>query len=212
METRNKPMDYTTLPTTDVLQKTMDALKSRGINPELVQTKEEALARLQILIPDGVTLMTGASVTLQQIDFEALLISGKHPWKNLKDQILAEKDPQMQRTLRKQGILADYFLGSVNALAQTGELVNASATGSQLPAYAYSSDHVIWVAGAQKIVPTLEDAIRRVRDYVVPLEDKHMKSMGAPGTTLGKILIFERESPFLKRSLTLLLVNEVLGF
>jgi len=109
-------MDYTTLPTTDVLQKTMDALKSRGINPELVQTKEEALARLQILIPDGVTLMTGASVTLQQIDFEALLISGKHPWKNLKDQILAEKDPQMQRTLRKQGILADYFLGSVKRL------------------------------------------------------------------------------------------------
>ena len=212
METRNNSMDYTVLPSNDVLQKTIDALKERSIIPELVQTKEEALTRLQTLIPAGVTLMTGASVTLQQIGFEQLLISGKHPWKNLKDQIMAEKDPKVLRTLRKQSTLADYFIGSVNAIAQTGELVNASATGSQLPAYAYSGDHVVWVVGAQKIVPTLEDAIRRVRDYVVPLEDQHMKSMLAIGTTLGKILIFERESPFQKRSLTLLLVNEVLGF
>jgi hypothetical protein len=53
-------------------------------------------------------------------------------------------------------LLEDTPLVRVNALAGTGEPVFAN--GSQLPAYAYSSRHVIWVAGTQKIIPTLEDA------------------------------------------------------
>ncbi len=105
------------------------------------------------------------------------------------------------------------FLGSVNAIAETGELVFASATGSQLAPYAYSSRNIIWVAGAQKITPTLDEALRRVRDYVLPLEDQRQKSVGnAAGSFIGRILIFEREPAYLRRSLTLILVNEALGF
>jgi LUD domain len=115
--------------------------------------------------------------------------------------------------MRMQGTLAEYFLGSVNAIAETGELVFASATGSQLPAYAYSSRNVIWVAGAQKIAPTLEDALRRIREYVLPMEDQRQKGSGnKSGSFIGRILIFEREPAYLRRNLVLILVNEVLGF
>ena len=120
--------------------------------------------------------MTGASMTLTQIGLDELLISGKHPWHNRKADITAENDPARRSALRKQSTLADYFLGSVHAIAETGELVVASATGSQLASYAFASSHVIWVAGAQKIAPSLEDAVRRVREYVLPLEDRRMKS------------------------------------
>jgi L-lactate utilization protein LutC len=207
-------MNYNSLPTPDRLQKTMQAIRTRGVTVTLVETKESALTQLQALIPAGVTVMTGASVTLQQIGFEALLIGGKHPWRNFKDAILAEKDPAIQTALRKQGTLTDYFLCSVNAIAETGEIIIASATGSQLPAYAFSSSHVIWVAGAQKIVPTMEAAFQRVRDYVLPLEDQHMKQLhgNEAGSFIGKLLIFEREAPYLHRNVSLLLVNEVLGF
>ena len=206
-------MDYAALPTPDRIQRALEAVKRRGINAELVETKEAALARLQELIPAEAVVMTGGSVTLQQIGFEALLIRGQHPWRNFKADLLAEKDPAKQSALRRQGTLAEFYLGSVNAIAETGELVFASGTGSQLPAYAYSSRNVIWVAGAQKITPTLDDALRRVREYVLPLEDQRQKSVGnKTGSYIGRILIFEYEPAFLRRNLTLILVDQVLGF
>jgi L-lactate utilization protein LutC len=207
-------MNYNSLPAADRLQKTIDAVQARGITVTLLETKEAALAKLQTMIPAGATVMTGGSVTLQQIGFEALLIGKKHPWRNLKDEILAEKDPIRQAILRKQGTLADYFLASVHAIAETGEILIASATGSQLPAYAFSSNNVIWVAGAQKITPTVETAFQRVREYVLPLEDRHTKQLygNEAGSFIGKLLIFEREAPNLHRTVNLLLVNEVLGF
>jgi len=207
-------MNYNTLPNPDHLQKTIEAIRTRGVTVTLVETKESALTQLQALIPAGATVMTGASITLQQIGFVALLKGGKHPWRNFKDEVLAEKDPARQAALRKQGTLADYFLGSVHAIAETGEIIIASATGSQLPAYAFSSSNVIWVAGAQKITPTVETAFWRVRDYVLPLEDQHMKQLygNEVGSFIGKLLIFEREAPYLHRNVNLLLVTEVLGF
>jgi hypothetical protein len=206
-------MEYATLPPLEHIQATLRAVKERGIKAELVDTKADALARVQALIPPGAVVMTAASVTLQQIGFEALLISGNHPWRNFKADLLAEKDPAKQMTMRRQGTLAEYYLGSVNAIAETGELVFASGSGSQLPAYAYTSRNVIWVAGAQKITPTLEDAIRRVREYVLPLEDRRMKSIGnAAGSRINRILILENEPVYLRRNLTLILVNQVLGF
>jgi hypothetical protein len=201
------------LPASDHLQRTMESVKTRGITVELVETKEAALARLQTLIPAGAVVMTGGSETLTQIGFNALLISGSHPWRNFKADLLAEKDPAKQSAMRLQGTLAEYFLGSVNAIAETGELVFASATGSQLPAYAFSSRNVIWVAGVQKITPTLNEALRRVREYVLPMEDQRQKNAGNKGGSfIGRILIFEREPAYLRRNLVLILVNEVLGF
>lgn len=206
-------MSTITLPAPERLQRTMEAVKARGISVELVETKEAALARLQTLIPAGAVVMTGGSVTLTQIGFNDLLITGNHPWRNFKADLLAEKDPVKQSAMRLQGTLAEYYLGSVNAIAETGELVFASATGSQLPAYAFSSRNVIWVAGTQKITPTLENALRRVREYVLPMEDQRQKSVGnQSGSFIGRILIFEREPAYLRRNLVLILVNEVLGF
>ena len=207
-------MDYNTLPPLERLQKAITAIQARGVSVALVETKEAALAQLQTLIPVGATVMTGASVTLQQIGFEALLMEGKHPWRYLKARINTENDPVKRAVLRKQATLADYYLSSVHAIAETGEILIASATGSQLPAYAFSSSNVIWVAGAQKVTPSLEAAFHRLRDYVLPLEDQHMKQLYGKESRsfIGKILVFEREAPYLHRKVHLLLVNQVLGF
>lgn len=206
-------MDYDTLPAPERVQRTVEAVIGRGIHAELVETKEAALDRVRDLIPPGCVVMTGSSVTLQQIGFEDILISGDHPWRNFKADLLAEKDPAKQSAMRRQGTLAEFFLGSVNALAETGELVFASGSGSQLPAYAYTSRNVIWVAGTQKITPTLDDALQRVRDYVLHLEDQRQKSLGnKAGSRINRILIIEGEPAYLRRNLRLILVNQVLGF
>ena len=205
-------MNYDILPTPETLEKTVEAVRERGINVIVVDTKAEALAKIKELIPNGAPVMTGGSTTLAQIGLNDVLVSGNHPWKNLKSEILAEKDPIKQTFLRKQSILSDYYLGSVQAITESGEMVIASGTGSQLPAFAFSSSNVIFVAGTQKIAENLDQALKRLRSYVVPLEDQRMKTIGAPGAMLGKIMIFEREAAFLKRKVTLILVNEVLGF
>ena len=204
-------MRYDTLASKDAVKKTMEAVKPRGINPEFVNTKEDALKRLKELIPSGEEINMGTSTTLNEIGFIDLLKSGKHPWKNWKDMILEEEDEAKQMELRRKSVISKYFLGSVHAVAETGEIVIASGSGSQLPAYIYTSNNVIWVAGIQKIVPTLNDAIKRVREYSLPMEDARMKREGYSGSTIGKLLIFEREiNP--ARKMTLILVNEKLGF
>lgn len=204
-------MKYDTLASKDTVEKTMKALKPRGINTEFVNKKEDALNRLKKLIPPGAEVMTGGSTTLDQIGFTGILKSGKHPWKNLKDAILSEKDPAKQTELRKKSVTSEYFLGSVHAVTEAGEILIANATGSALPSNSFSSDNVIWVVGTQKVVPDLEDGFRRIREYCVPLEDKRMKSIGYAGTTIGKILLFAREINE-NRKVTLIFVNEKLGF
>ncbi len=204
-------MKYDTLASKGTVEKTMKALKPRGINPEFVNTKEDALNRLKQLIPPGVEVMTAGSTTLDQIGFTDLLISGKHPWKNLKNEILAEKDPVKQNWLRKKSVTADYMIGSVHAVVETGEVLVVNATGSSIPSFSFSSDNVIWVVGTQKIVPTVEEGFKRLREYCFPLEDKRMKSIGYPGSALGKFLLFEKETNP-NRKLTLIFVNEKLGF
>jgi hypothetical protein len=206
-------MAYDTLPAPETIQRAVESVNARGIHAELVETAGAALERVKALIPPEAVVMTGGSVTLKEIGLEDLLIRGDHPWRNFKADLLAEKDPVKQSALRRQGTLAEYYLGSVNALAETGELVFASGSGSQLPAYAYTSRNVIWVAGAQKIAPTLDDALRRVREHVLPLEDQRQKSLGnKAGSRINRILIIEGEPAYLRRNLTLILVNQVLGF
>jgi hypothetical protein len=199
------------LPDEVVVRKTIEALKSRGVHVEFLDNKEDALKRLTEFIPAGVDVMVGSSTTLNEIGFVDLLKSGKHQWNNLKDKIVSEKDPQKQAELRKKSILANYFLGSVQAVTQSGEVITASNTGSQLAPYAFSSNNVVWVVGTQKIVLNLEEGLRRVHEYCLPLEDQRLKQAGFKGCEIGKILISEKETlPF--RNVTLFFVNEKLGF
>ena len=194
-----------------VIKKTIEVLESRGVHVEFLSSKDIALKRLIEFIPPGVDIMTASSTTLNEIGFIELLKSGKHPWNNLKDKIVSEKDPQKQAELRKKSSLANYFLGSVHAVSQSGEVITASNTGSQLAPYAFSSSNVVWIVGTQKIVSSLEEGLRRVREHCLPLEDARMKQAGFKGCSIGKILIFERETlPF--RKVALFFVNEKLGF
>ena len=61
-------------------------------------------------------------------------------------------------------------MGSVAAVTETGSLVVASASGAQLPGYAGGAGHAIWIVGAQKVVPDLSTALRRIEAHCLPLE------------------------------------------
>lgn len=205
-------MKYDTIPNADIISKTTQALRERGVEVFVASDRTEALSKVKELIPRGASVNNGSSTTLNEIGFVDYLKSDTHGWNNLHAAVLAEKDPAKQTQLRKETVFAEYYLGSVHALAETGEMMIASASGSQLPSIVFTSPNLIFVLGAQKITPTYEDAMKRLREYVVPLEDKRMKDAGMGGTVLAKILTFEREPEFMGRKVRVILVKEKLGF
>lgn len=205
-------MTYTTLATKDSITKTVDNLREHNVEAIVVGNKAEALAKIQELIPEGASVMNGTSVTLEQIGYIDYLKSGKHPWKNVHADVLAEQDPVKKGVLRKQATLSDYYLGSVHALAETGEFIIASNTGSQLPHVVFTSPNLIFVVSTKKIVPTLVEGMKRLEEYVVPLENTHMQELYGVETALSKIVIFKRENPNAGRKVRMILVEESLGF
>jgi len=204
--------NFETLASAESISTVEKALTSNGFLPETVATGVEALARIKELIPKGVSVMNGASRTLEEIGFIDYLTNSGHGWNNLHDSILAEKDPTKQMELRKYSVVSDFYLGSVHAIAETGELVVASASGSQFPHLAFTSPNLILVVGTHKIVATLADAHKRIAEYVFLLEDERIKSMGYPGSLLGKEIILHKEHPMMGRKVHVILVNQKLGF
>ena len=206
-------MDYSSLAPRPRIDATIAALTARGVAAEYAATRADALARIQAVIPAGATVSTGASLTLREIGFEELFAAGRHPWKNLKAEFLAEKDPGRQAQLRRQSVLADWYLGSAHAVTETGEIAWASMTGSQLAPYAYAASNTLWVVGAQKIVPDAASALDRIRTYILPHENERQLAStgGKMGSMIGKILLFEREAAFLKRKLVMIIVGERVG-
>lgn len=205
-------MDWTKLASEKSIQETIKTLSEHGTEAIVVNSSKEALEKIKEFIPKGASIMNGSSRTLEEIGFIDYLKSGKHGWKNLHEEILMEKDSAKQDLLRKQAVLSDFYLGSVHAIAETGQFVIASNSGSQLPHIVFTSPNLIFVIGTQKITPNLDSALARVREYVYPLEDQRMKETGASGSAISKLLIFEKEPDFLERKVRIIFVKEKLGF
>lgn len=205
-------MEYDKLATKEMVEETIKNLAANNVEGIFVENGAAALEKIKELIPTGVSVMNGASKTLEQIGFVDYLKDGKHGWNNLHEGILAETDPVKKAILRRQAVLSDYYLGSVHALSQTGEFLIASNTGSQLPHVVYTSPNLIFVVGAQKMVPVVDETFKRLQEYVIPLEDNNMMQKYQVHTFPSKVLLFKREFAGMGRKVRMIIVGEELGF
>jgi hypothetical protein len=203
-------MDFSKTASVDTINNVIKKLEARNLSAVLAKDKSDALSKITDMIPDGSSLLEASSTTLKEIGFDDYLTVNPKKWDILKNRIQAESDEVKRADLRRQLTYADYTIGSIHALTKEGEVIFASASGSQVPGYVYTARHVIWVVGAQKIVNSVEDGIKRIREYVFPKEDARMKSIGAPGSNIAKIILFYKE--MIPGRVTLVLVNEQLGF
>ena len=113
------------------------------------------------------------------------------------------------REMRKLVAAPDFEIGSVHALTEEGQLVEASATGSQMGPYSASSGHLILVVGSQKIVPDLDTALQRIKEHVMPYEDARLREQMGVGTKIARILIIERD--YVPGHTTVILVKQPVG-
>ena len=191
------------------LERAAAALTAHGFTVEILDVAAAARARINDLIPEGASVFTGASETLRLsgID-EDINASGRYDAIRARGQTM-DRATQLAEIWRLIST-PDVIVGSVHAVTETGSLVIASASGSQLPGYAGGSRRAIWVVGAQKVVPDLSTALRRVEEHCLPLEsDRAMKVYGTP-SAINRLLILNAElEP--GRGIVLLL-REAIGF
>ena len=195
--------------TADSISRTIAALAKRNVEAVLVESREAALAKLRELVPEGSEVYVNTSETLDTIGYTEYM-HGNDRYVNLHDQMMAQADPAEQREFRRKTTIADYFVGSVQAIAETGEIVVASGSGSQIGAYAYGAKRLILVAGTQKICPTLAEAEARTRGFTLERHDRWLEGRGAAPTPIGKYLVMEHE-PMVGR-ISMILIPESLGW
>ena len=200
---------YDQLPDDVTIARTAAALTANGITAHVVADGGSALAKLQELLPASAQVMTMTSLTLDTIG-AAAAINESGRYDSVRAKLTAMDRKTQGREMQLLGAAPEGAVGSVHAVTEDGHVLIASASGSQLPAYAYGASHVIWVVGAQKIVPTLEAGMRRIHEYVFPLEDARALKAYGVHSGLNKVLTLNREAT--PGRLTIILVKEKLGF
>jgi hypothetical protein len=206
-------MQWDTLANHETLQKTINALKENGIESLVVDNRAEAKKKILQLIPKDAEVMTMTSVTLEEVEVaETLNESGEYD--SVKNKLMKLNRAKDGAEMQKIGAAPEWAIGSVHAVTEDGKVVIASMTGSQLSAYAYGAQHILWVVSTQKIVKNLDDATKRIYDYVLPLETKRARmAYGLPDTfnsNVSKMLIINNEVA--PKRLTIIFVKEKLGF
>lgn len=197
-------------------------LDRRGIATVYCPAGADALAYLVEVIPPSAEVMTGGSTTLAAIGFEDVLRSGAYDYHRMR--IAGTDDDAERLRLRRQATTAEYFVGGVNAISLTGEIVNVDGSGSRVAGYAYGAGKVYLVAGVNKIEPTLDAAMKRLRNQAAVWECRALGRQTPcardgvcrnyecypPHRQCGKVLIIEKEG--VRGRMTLVLIGQSLGY
>ena len=208
MTTTQAPGSFTALPDEHVLQRTVVALEEHGFSAEVVEDLDTARAAVLARIPHGSSVMTNTSVTLAETGIADAINDGG-PYESARNAMLALDFATQAQEMKAIGGQPDYALGSVHAITADGTLVIASASGSQLASYAWGAANVIFVAGAQKLVPTLEAALQRIYRHSLTLEDGRAMAAYGQHSQVGKILEIHQELP---GRIHVVLIREAVGF
>ena len=185
---------FTALPDDHTLAATVVALEEHGFSVEVVDGLDAAREAVLTRIPHGSSVMTNTSVTLQETGIAAAINEGG-PYDSARNKMFALDFATQAQEMKAIGGQPDYALGSVHAVTRDGTLVIASASGSQLASYAWGAANVIFVVGAQKLVPTLEAAHQRIYQHSLILEDARAQAAYGQHSSVGKVLEIHQELP-----------------
>jgi len=191
------------------VKRTMAALEGNGM--VVLRASDAAAAKQMVLdlIPDDSPVHQGASQTLDVLGItQEIEKSGRYT--PLRPRIWSMDRETEADEIRRVGAAPDFMLGSVHAVTETGSLLAASMSGSQLGPYASGAGRVILVIGTQKIVRDIEEGLLRINEYAYRLEDARAQAAYGIHSSVNKVLIINRE--ITPGRITVVLVDEALGF
>jgi hypothetical protein len=213
---KDLPFHYSKPASHEAVEKTKKALEAKSHKVTVVNNKHEALEAIKKIIPKGASVMNAGSTTLQEIGFVDYLKT-QTEWDNLHGKILAEPDHVKQAELRRQALLADYYLSSVSGLTEDGEFTACDLTGTRVGAFIQAAGHVLLVVGSNKIVKDLQEANNRQEHYCLPLESARARiayaAMGVKGSSINNAVAIRGPNPWgTPGRYHVIIVQESLGF
>jgi len=191
------------------VKRAMAALQANGIT--VLRASDAAAAKRIVLdlIPVASPVHQGASQTLDVLGITyEIEKSGRYA--ALRPRIWSMDRDTEADEIRRLGAAPDVMLGSVHAVTETGSLLAASMSGSQLGPYVSGAGRVILVVGTQKIVHDIEEGLLRINEYAWRLEDARAQAAYGIHSAVNKVVIINRE--ITPGRITVVLVDEVLGF
>ncbi len=190
------------------IEKTLEALVGNGMETIIAENKEEAKKMIFNMIPLGVEIMNMTSVTLSELGIDKEINESERFASVRKKMATTVNHKGIEK--RRLGAAHEWVIGSAHAVTEEGQIMVASATGSQIPSYVYGALNVMFIIGTQKIVKNLDDGFKRIYKYALPLENERaLKVYGVP-SGVNKILIINKEVA--PGRITVLLVKQKLGF
>ncbi|MFF1395317.1 LUD domain-containing protein [Streptomyces sp. NPDC058287] len=194
----------------DRLERAAAALAANRFTVEILDDAAAARTRVQELVPEDASVFTVASETLRLSGIDDDINTSGRYRAAVKPRAVTMDRATEADDIRRLIAVPDVVVGSVAALTETGSLVVASASGSQLPAYAGGAGLSIWIVGAQKVVPDLDTAMRRLEEHALPLENVRALEVYGQPSSVNQLLVLSAQP--LTGQGTVLLLREAIGF
>lgn len=153
----------------------------RGIEAYYCEDAKEAKEQVLSMMKPDTVVASGGSVTLAETGILDAVKQGPYTYI---DRLVA-KDDQERREIYAKTVMADYFLMSSNAISLDGQLINIDGNGNRVACLITGPKEVIVVAGMNKVVPTVEDGVRRVQNIVAPPNGVRL-GLQTPCAMIGK--------------------------
>lgn len=163
------------------VKRTIESLEKNNMNGYFVQDEKELIEKINELAPEGVTVSVGGSMTLFETNVIEHLRSGRY---DFLDRYKEGLTPGDIKDVFRKSFCADVYFTSSNAITEDGELYNVDANGNRVAAMIYGPDKVIVIAGINKIVKDVEEAISRGREMAAPANAKRLNK-STPCTKVG---------------------------
>ncbi len=148
-----------------IIEKTIENLKKNNMNAYYVETKEEVIPLIETMIKEGATVAVGGSVTLGELGILDYLRGGKYTFY---DRFTPGYTQEQIDEVFIKSMGVDAYFCSANAVTEEGELYNVDGHANRVAAIAYGPKKVIMLVGVNKIVPALDDAVKRVKTVAAP--------------------------------------------
>lgn len=152
----------------EIINKLKKNFKLRNIDVKYFETLSEAKIYILNIIPLNSTIGIGHSATLQKINLTTSLLEKGFI---VYDKELAKNNEECKE-LKKKALITEWYITGSNAISTDGRIVNVDHSGNRVAAITFGPDKVLIVVGINKIVNTLEDAIKRVKNIACPLNAK----------------------------------------
>ncbi len=164
----NKFLDETI---TQRLERTAKSLRKNNMQAFVVNTASEARAKTAELLHKGDTIGVGGSATLDECGILELIRRPEYKFIDRYESGLSREEARARQVM---ALSADAFITSSNAITEDGVLYNVDGNGNRVSAIAFGPSSVIVIAGYNKIVKSLDDAVKRVKSIAAPANTKRL--------------------------------------